>query len=124
MANETHHEELKLLYEISVKDIEFFKRQQWLITYYCMLAFGALVGLAKFGAAPRWALISSLIVVGLFAMVVLAALEYSIEVRRARLKAVRNQFTTMFNEAWQAKKKEKECYLVDLRALIIMSIHN
>ncbi len=87
MVNETHHEELKFLYEISVKDIEFFKKQQWFITYYCMLVFGALVGLAKLDVTPRWVLILSSIVIGLFAVVLLAVLEYSIEVRRVRLKA-------------------------------------
>lgn len=118
MANDKQHEELKFLYEVSVKDIEFFKKQQWLITYYSVLVYGALVALANLKLVHKTILCFAAVLIGLLCAVMLSKLECSIEVRRDRLKAVRSHFTKAFNDAWGAKNKEKELYIVLLCLLL------
>lgn len=112
MANRHEHEELRLLYDVSVKDIEFFKKQQWLVTYYGVLVYGTLVALAKISSPGKWTLCAGAISAWLLCAVLLAALEHSIGVRRDRLAAIRGKFSRAFNRAWEAGKKEKEYYIV------------
>lgn len=112
MPNQYTHEELKLLYETSVKDLEFFKKQQWLVTYYGILVYGALVTLAKITTLEKWVFCVVAGVTALLCSVLLSALEHSIGVRRDRLDAVREQFGSEFNHAWKAGKKDSECHAV------------
>ncbi len=112
MPSQHAHEELKLLYEVSVKDVEFFKKQQWLVTYYGILVFGALVTLAKITTLENLAFISVAALTFLLCSVLLSTLEHSIGVRRARLEAVRDEFGPEFNKAWKAGKKDPECHIV------------
>ena len=47
MANEApDRDELRLLYEVTVSDLTYFKTQQWSVANYCMLSYAALVGVA------------------------------------------------------------------------------
>lgn len=95
-----------------MKDLEFFKKQQWLVTYYGILVYGALVALEKITTLEKWLFISVAGVTFLLCSALLATLEHSIGVRRARLGAVRDEFGPEFNKAWKAGKKEKECHIV------------
>jgi len=48
--SDTHkqsNEELRLLYQTSVTELEFFKRQQWSVTNYGLLLYAATVSLAR-----------------------------------------------------------------------------
>ncbi len=112
MPNQHTHEELQLLYETSVKDLEFFKKQQWLVTYYGILVYGALVTLAKITTLEKWVFCVVAGVTALLCSVLLSALEHSIGVRRDRLDAVREQFGAEFNNAWKAGKKDQEFHVV------------
>lgn len=114
------HEELKLLYEVSVKDIEFFKKQQWLVTYYGILVFGALVTLAKITTLEKWAFCFVATLTFLLCSVLLSHLEHSIGVRRARLEAAREGFGKEFNNAWKAGKKDPECHVVLIFMLLAL----
>ncbi len=40
-------EDWRLLYQVSAQDVAFFKHQQWLVAYYGLLLFGALIGISK-----------------------------------------------------------------------------
>ncbi len=120
MPSQHAHEELKLLYEVSVKDLEFFKKQQWLVTYYGILVFGALVALAKITTLEKWVFFSVSVVTLLLCSVLLSTLEHSIGVRRSRLEAVRDEFGPEFNKAWKAGKKESECHIVLIFMLLAL----
>ena len=55
------NEELRLLYQTSVVELEFFKRQQWSVTNYGLLLYAAIVSVPRFfdngiSDAERWVL--------------------------------------------------------------------
>ena len=118
MANNYQHDELKFLYDVSVKDIEFFKKQQWLVTYYAVLVYGALIALANLKVVHKAVLSLAAVLAAFLCAVLLAKLEHSIHVRRERLRAVRSHFTQAFNEAWGSKEKEREFCIVLLCLLL------
>ena len=112
MPNQHTHEELKLLYETSVKDLEFFKKQQWLVTYYGILVYGALVTLARITTLEKYIFCIVVGVTALLCSILLSAPEHSIGVRKDRLSAVREQYGIEFNNAWKAGKKDQEFHVV------------
>jgi len=112
MANDDEKQELRLLYEVSVKDLEFFKRQQWLVSYYAVLIYGTLFALARVTTLGELVFCLAVGGVALLSSVLLLILEHSIGVRRDRLEAVRENFTQKFKDAWKAGKKLGECHLV------------
>jgi hypothetical protein len=107
------HEELRLLYQVSVADLEFFKRQQWSVTNYALLLYAAVVGIAKLlndngTGFERLVLCLVASVVAIFGIYILFVLNNSIAVRRARLAAIRKSFSTTFHSAWSAMEKSGE----------------
>jgi hypothetical protein len=114
-ANKTKpdHEELRLLYQVTVSDLTYFKTQQWSVTNYSLLLYAGLVGVAQMlkpnlQASDRTLLVIIVAFVLIAALVVLYKLQASIVVRQARLDAVREQFTDEFHVAWAAEKKGAE----------------
>jgi hypothetical protein len=107
------HEELRLLYQVTVGDLTYFKTQQWSVTNYSMLLFAGLVGVAQLlkpnlTTVDRTLLVAAVVFVFAAALVVLYKLQTSILVRQARLDAVREQFTDEFHVAWAAEEKGTE----------------
>jgi len=107
------HEELRLLYQVTVSDLTYFKTQQWSVTNYSMLLFAGLVSVAQLlkpnlMTGDRALLVGAVVLVLLAALVVLYKLQTSILVRQARLDAVRQQFTDEFHVAWAAEDKRVE----------------
>ena len=105
-------EERKLLYEVSVRDIEFFKRQQWQISYYTIALYAAILGWIYGAPAcvkPQYINVSlaiTVVIMACFAIKLLSHLEHDIAVRRARLKSIRKKMPFL-DKSWHAKKKEK-----------------
>ena len=133
------HDELRLLYQVTVSDLSYFKTQQWSLTNYTLLLFAALVAAAKtltpgLCSSERWTLIALAVGTALGALVILFKLQASISIRQARLQKIRGSFSSAFNEAWSAELKSREylhavsflrvavvlgyrCFLVDLQNL-------
>jgi len=108
--NPTEEEELRMLYQITVSDLSYFKTQQWNVTYYALLVEAAFVGVAQvLGAgvtqADRILLSVLAFVSAVSALIVIGKLEKSISVRDARLAAVRETFSAAFQRAWSAQVK-------------------
>jgi hypothetical protein len=104
-------EELRMLYQITVSDLSYFKTQQWNVTYYALLIQAALVGFAKVLSPPLTLLDRSLLAVlsllaAAAALFVLNKLQRSITVRQSRLDAVRITLGDAFQRAWSAEFKE------------------
>jgi hypothetical protein len=103
-------EELRLLYQVTTQDLAFFKKQQWSVTNYVLLLFGAFFGVSqidalKVGPCERFVLClvaSALAVVGIL---LVYKLEKSIKARRDRLNKIRCMFTESFCLAWKSKDK-------------------
>lgn len=112
MVNATAREELKLLYEVSVKDLDFFKRQQWLVSYYAVVLYAALFALSGKATLDKMWFYLVVCGVAIMASILLLNLEHSIGVRRDRLKAIRENFSEEFKGAWKAGKKLKEYHVV------------
>ena len=105
-------EELRLLYEVTVTDLSYFKTQQWAVTNYTLLIQGAVVGisqlLTQLQQSDRF-LLSLLSALGAAAGVtVLWKLQRSIGVRQSRLHATREEFSDEFKAAWAAETKGPE----------------
>ena len=103
-------EELRLLYQITVSDLSYFKKQQWNVTYYALLVEAGLVGVAGLVPPPlavldRIVLSSLALLAALGALFVLNKLQRSISVRQSRLDAVRTTFGEAFHHAWSAEHK-------------------
>ena len=106
-------DELRLLYQVTVSDLSYFKTQQWSLTNYTLLLFAALVAAAKtltphLCSSERWALIALAVGTALGALVILFKLQASIRIRQARLEKIRGSFSSAFNEAWSAELKSRE----------------
>ena len=111
--NANTHEELRLLYEASVDELDFFKRQQWSVTHYALLLYAAVVGVARLldgnvSGAEKLAFCLVTTGVAVLGSYILWVLNNSIVVRKARLAAVRKNFSTTFHSAWTAKEKPEE----------------
>lgn len=112
------HAELILLYEVSVSDLTFFKRQQWAVTNYALLLYAALFGLAQLSSggvnySARLGLLLLATVILIVGIWLLWRLEKSITVRKLRLKHLRDTaFSYGFRMAWKAGKKEDEYFPV------------
>lgn len=119
-------EELKLLYEVSVADLAFFKQQQWGTTNYAVAIYVALLAIAsKFLTKPvaisyRILLCILALAVLLGALGVLCQLQRSIEVRRDRLERVRSHFGAAFNTARGAIPKREDILLYLLKAVLVV----
>jgi hypothetical protein len=94
----TEEEELRMLYQITVSDLSYFKSQQWNVTYYALLVEGAFVGVGQ------------LLGDGLTSVdrTVIGKLQRSISVRDRRLVAVRSSLSEAFRRAWSAEHKADE----------------
>ncbi len=118
-------EELRLLYEVSVADLAFFKQQQWVVANYGVATYVALVAiasqlLAKPLATWHKVLLSLLALAALLgALGVLCQLQHSIEVRRARLEKVREHFGTAFRAARDTMPKREDVVLWLLVAVLV-----
>jgi uncharacterized membrane protein len=106
-------EELRLLYQVSVQDLAFFKGQQWLITNYGILLYATLVGIPQIpnlSLKPCERLILCLLATALAGtgVFLLWKLERSINARRDRLRKIFKTFTKSFCLAWKSKYKDPD----------------
>ncbi|MDH5527836.1 MAG: hypothetical protein OEY97_11075 [Nitrospirota bacterium] len=105
------HEELRLLYQVSVQDLAFFKNQQWRTSHYGLLLHAAIVLInyqllpSNTGVAPKILLTAAPALVLGVAWWFLRRLRQAVQVRRARLEACRGSFTKKFESAWKAMEK-------------------
>ena len=107
------HEELRLLYQTSVADLEFFKRQQWSVTNYALLLYAVIVGIVQVlqgnvSGPEKTVLCLVATVVALLGCYILRVLNSSIVLRRGRLITIRKSFSKDFRAAWSAMKNEGE----------------
>jgi hypothetical protein len=110
---ESTREELRMLYQVTVSDLTYFKTQQWSVTNYALALMAGLIGVAQFlkpalGCSDRVALVVLVIAVTFSSVVVLFKLQHSIKVRQSRLEAARGNFSESFQQAWAAETKGKE----------------
>jgi hypothetical protein len=127
--NASTHEELRLLYQVSVTDLEFFKRQQWSVTNYALLLYAAIIGVARMldgdvSRLEKLVLCSVATGVAILASYILWVLNNSIDVRKARLASIRKNFSAAFHNAWSAREKEEEALSIyrSLLAIVIIGM--
>jgi hypothetical protein len=118
-------DELLLLYDVSVKDIAFFKKQQWVATNYGIALYVAVIAISShilknLTLAHKVVLFLSSLGIMLAGIGVLCHLQHSIVVRRARLRAVREHFGQPFHAAWGAIPKEDNALHILLLAVLII----
>ena len=111
--DERNHQELLMLYQVTVNDLFYFKTQQWVVSTYAFLLYAGLIGLNQSINTTTTifeACILSVMVFGVFATaaIVLHKLQQSIDVRQARIERTRSHFSPQFQSAWAAKEKGKE----------------
>jgi len=112
----TDGEELRLLYQVSVADIAFFKKQQWSATNYAVGAYAALLVIvhqwlhSPLKSWQVWPLIVLSWAICISGYAVVSRLQSSILGRRTRLERVRAKFGRVFNEAWSIPKPHDDTY--------------
>jgi hypothetical protein len=113
---EPDREELRLLYQVTVADIAFFKQQQWSATNYAVGAYAALlvIGYEWLNSPLQpwqvWLLTVLAWAVCLAGIAIVSRLQNSILGRRTRLERVRASFGTAFNNAWAIPKPQDDTY--------------
>ena len=105
--------ELRLLYDVSVKDLAFFKRQQWVVTNYGILLYAAAFGvyrhlLPNVASWERCLLVVLGVGILIAGWLIIFNLEKSIQERKDRLDSIRERFTPGFNDAWKAGNKPND----------------
>ena len=120
-------EELRLLYDVSVTELEFFKRQQWSVTNYALLLYAGIVGVARLlqgNISNTEKLVLCLVATGVAVLgsYILWVLNNSIDVRKARLSAARKQFSTTFHSAFSAKEKAEEALSINVLLLGVVLV--
>ena len=118
-------EELRLLYEVTTQELVFFKQQQWSVTNYVLLLFGAFFGVSqldalKVGACERFVLCHFATALAVVGILLVWTLEKSIIARRDRLGKVRRTFTKFFCLAWKSKHKAPDSGAVACLLAMVM----
>jgi len=120
------NDELRLLYQITVSDLSYFKTQQWSVTNYSLLLLAGVVGIFQVTKVitpiERGALFLVAAAVAVAALVILGKLQTSIELRQSRLTAAREHFSVAFYEVWATETKSREFVhaVYFLRAAVVM----
>jgi hypothetical protein len=108
------HAEVLALHGVAVGDIAFFKSQQWHVTNYALLLYGAVVALSRLlgSPSPLEFLVLGLLAAATFVVgcVVILQLEASIKKGRDRLSALRVHMSDVAMEAWAAGEERVESY--------------
>ena len=121
-------EELRMLYQITVGDLAYFKSQQWNVTYYALLIEAAFVGVGQvlgvgLNRSDRVLLCALAAVTACAVLYMLNKLQSSIALRDARLEAVRLGLSQAFQHAWgvQQKPESKVPNLILLQGGIVIT---
>jgi hypothetical protein len=122
----TTREDLHLLYQVSTADLEYFKRQQWNVTNYALLLYAGMIGIVTLlggsvGGGERLLLCSAATVTAVAAFYILKVLNNSIDVRKARLEAVRERLSQPFRDAWAVGTKPEEALSVYRLLLVVVA---
>jgi hypothetical protein len=117
-------EEIRMLYQVTVSDLSYFKSQQWSVANYTLLVLAALLGIEQLLKPPpyhieRWLLAVLAFGAACSGIYLLRKLEKSISVRRSRLDSVRDLLTKSFNFSWSAEDKGDE-FLSVLHVLTVV----
>lgn len=125
---EVDQEELRLLYQVSVSDIAFFKQQQWFVTNYALTIQAALLFVGYQMLRPplavwlAWLLVTFVCAVSAAAIMVIDRLHTSVLGRRTRLKNVRAQFGRPFIEAWSIPKEHDDFQWLFVFVLLLSAL--
>jgi hypothetical protein len=99
------NDELRLLHTSCVTEIASFKQQQWNVTNYGLLSYAAIASLPKLVASKLvWEEVAVLYVLAIAVLIagwrLIGVLDDGIELRRDRLRVIREQhFTQAFKDA-------------------------
>ncbi len=118
--------DLHLLYQASTGELEYFKRQQWNVANYALLLYAGMVGIAKLlgngvTGGERLLLCSAATVTAVAAIYILTVLNNSIDVRKARMEAVRERLSQGFRDAWATGHRHEEALSVYRLLLVVAS---
>ena len=120
-------EELRLLYQVSTQDLAFFKQQQWSVTNYVLLLYGAFFGVSQIDAlnvasCERFVLCLLATALSVVGILIVYKLENSIKARRDRLKNIRRTFTESFCLAWNSKHKAPDSAAIAYLLCTVMGL--
>ena len=87
-------EYIRLAYQSALEDIPFFKRQQWIVTNYTVLIYGALIAVSRLVKSARneW-LIYIAGIIAVISLLLIIQLQRSTQKARKRKNAVKERLT-------------------------------
>ncbi|QQE87917.1 hypothetical protein [Azotobacter chroococcum] len=125
MSNEAA-EDLRLLYQVTCQDLAQFKQQQWQVSNYGLLLYGAIVGIAQLirPISDKEAIILLFLIVIIIVSCVfcILKLEKSIKARRDRLKNVRGKLSKELESAWATQNKEPDSPAISNLLIAALSV--
>lgn len=121
------HKDMLLLYEVSTKNLEFFKRQQWQVAYYSLLIHGAIAALRAQTRIDLFVLSALAVLNGLAALALFGNYQRSISAERDRQDEVAKKLSESFERIAAAKSPEGRTLgnlevTVILRSVIVAGI--
>jgi hypothetical protein len=108
-------EELRLLYQVVVADMHFYKNQQWMVTNYVMGAYAAMITVSSILSNPtrggmlrfeRYTLAILSLVSAVTGVLLIGQLENTLRSGRIRLERIFDQFTYGFYNSLSPQKLE------------------
>jgi hypothetical protein len=105
-------EDLRLLYSVSVSDIQNFKGQQWKVTNYVLLLFAAITSISQLVknlyCAERTVLCVFTIAVVVVGCYFTKRLHNSIKLRQGRLGLIQDRLGDEFKEIWKGNMSDAQ----------------
>ncbi len=85
-------EYIRLAYQSALEDIRFFKKQQWIVTNYTILIYGAIIAVSRFvkSAGNEW-LTYIIVIIALLSLSLIIQLQCSTQKARTRRNAAKER---------------------------------
>jgi len=125
LQTDINREELRLLYQVSINDIAFFKRNQWSATNYTLAIHAAVILISyqilksPLDTLQLWVLIVLAWSASVGGLAVVWELQESIRGRRTRLRRVRRYFGRPFKNAWSIPKPPDNNYWLLMTIMVV-----
>jgi hypothetical protein len=92
--SKTSDDYIRLAYQSALEDIRFFKKQQWIVTNYTLLIYGAVVAGSKVVTSCRFEWLACILgAIGLLSLLLIAQLQCSTDRARDRKDAIKGRIS-------------------------------
>jgi hypothetical protein len=114
---------IRLAYQSALEDIRFFKKQQWMVTNYTVLIYGAVIAVSKISGSSlnKW---GSFIlgVAGLLSLLLIVQLQCSTNKARNRKNAVKSEISDNLAKLLFGEPRSRSSEFFDQYSVVILLV--